>query len=153
MGITAKKVSDFKIREGEIYKRIIKIIKVIVTITLIIVLFFISYLIIRIILKSRNIYYSTLRMLGATYRNVRSILDIELFVNSTFSYLTLMLFIFLTRMNWIKIEQVAKLSEFLHLREYILMYVVIIAISRLISIRFARKLFKNTAISTYNEDV
>lgn len=153
MGIVAKKVTDFKMNEGEIYKRIIKIIKVIITIALIIVLFFISYLIIKIILKSRNIYYTTLRMLGATYRDVRRVLDIELFVNSTFSYFILMLFIYFTRVNWIKIEQIAKITKFLHLREYVLMYVVIILISRLISIRYARNIFKNTAISTYNEDV
>ena len=62
-GITAKKVTDFKMSEGEIYKRVIKIIKVLVISSMIIISFFISYLIIRIILKSRNIYYTTLRIL------------------------------------------------------------------------------------------
>ena len=93
LGLNPKKVTDFKVNQGEIYQRIIKIIKVVVTIVLIIVLFFISYLIIKIILKSRNIYYTTLRMLGATYKNVRRILNIELFINSTLSYMILLLFI------------------------------------------------------------
>ncbi len=153
LGITAKKVVDFKLNQGETEQRIIRIIKVIVTIILIIVLFFISYIIIKIILKSRNIYYTTLRMLGATYKNVKRILDIELFTNSTLSYIILLLFIYATRTNIIDIESISKLSEFLTIKEYVLMYVILECISILISNKFARKLFKNTTINTYNEEV
>jgi hypothetical protein len=153
IGLNPKKVTDFKINNGEIYQKIIKIIKVVVTIVLIIVLFFISYLIIKIILKSRNIYYTTLRMLGATYKNVRRILDIELFINSTISYAILLLFIYTVKLNIINLEYIAKLSEFLSIKEYVIMYIILIVISRLISIKFAKKLFKNTAINTYNEEV
>ena len=153
INLDAKKVTDFKVNQGEVYKRIIKIIKVVVTIVLIIVLFFISYLIIKIILKSRNIYYTTLRMLGATYKNVRRILDIELFVNATTSYGVLMLFIYGVKLNLINLEHIANLTNYVGIREYILMYVILIVISRLISAKFARKLFKNTAINTYNEEV
>ena len=153
LGLTAKKVTDFKVEQGEIYQRIIKVIKVVVTIVLVIVLFFISYLIIRIILKSRNIYYTTLRMLGATYKNVRRILDIELFVNSSLSYCVLLFTIYMIRNNMFNIEYIAKLSNFLTLKEYVLMYVILIIISRLISKKFAKKLFRKTAIDTYNEEV
>jgi len=151
--LNPKKVTDFKVDQGEIYTQIIKIIKVVVTIILIIALFFISYLIIKIILKSRNVYYTTLRMLGATYKNVRRILDIELLINSTLSYIILLLFIYAVNQNIIHLEYIAKLSEFLTLKEYALIYIILIAISRLISIKFAKKLFKNTAINTYNEEV
>mgnify|MGYP004522851529 FL=1 len=146
-------VTDFKVNEDATYKRIIKIIKVVVTIILIIVLFFISYLIIRIILKSRNIYYTTLRMLGATYKNVKRILDIELFTNATISYGALLLFIYSIKNNIISLEYISKLINYIGLREYVFIYIVLIIISRLISIKFARKLFKNTAINTYNEEV
>ncbi len=153
LNLNAKKVTDFKVNQGQIYKSIMKIIKVVVTIVLIIVLFFISYLIIRIILKSRNIYYTTLRMLGATYKNVRRILDIELFTNATISYCTLILFLYLVKSNIIKLEYIAKLTNYIGIKEFVLVYVILIVISRLISIKFARKLFKNTAINTYNEEV
>lgn len=153
LGLNPKKVTDFKVDQGAIFKQIIKIIKVVVTIIVIIVLFFISYLIIKIILKSRNIYYTTLRMLGATYKNVRRILDIELFVNATLAYIVLLLFIYMTNLKLVNLSYIAKLSEFLSFKEYALMYVILIAISRLISIKFAKKLFKNTAINTYNEEV
>lgn len=153
LGLNPKKAIDFKVDQGAIFKQIIKIIKVVVTIILIIVLFFISYLIIKIILKSRNVYYTTLRMLGATYKNVRRILDIELFVNATLSYIILLLFIYGVNLNVINLSYIAKLTQFLTFKEYALMYVILIAISRLISIKFAKKLFKNTAINTYNEEV
>lgn len=153
LGINPKKVTDFKVNQGEGSLRIIKIIKVIVTIILIIVLFFISYLIIKIILKSRNVYYATLRMLGATYKNVRRILDIELFINSTLSYIVLLLFIHLVKTNVIHLEYIAQITEYIGLIEYVLMYLVLILISKLISRKFAKKLFKNTTINTYNEEV
>ena len=92
-------------------------------------------------------------MLGATYKNVKRILEIELFVNSTVSYSLLMIFIYAVKINLIKIEYISRLISFLSIKEYVLMYIVLIAISRLISINFARKLFKNTAINTYNEEV
>ncbi len=153
LGLNPKKVTDFKISQDANYLNIIKIIKVVVTIILILVLFFISYLIIKIILKSRNIYYTTLRILGATYKNIRRILDIELFINSTLSYIVLMLFIYLVKINVINLEYIAKLSEFLTLKEYVLMYVILVVISRLISIRYSRELFKNTVMNTYKEEV
>lgn len=153
LGLNPKKVTDFKVNQGEIYQTIIRIIKVIVTIFLIIVLFFISYLIIKIILKSRNVYYATLRMLGATAKNVRKILDIELFINSTLSYGILLGFIYMIKTNIINLEYISKITEYIGLKEYILMYVILVAMSKLISIKFARKVFKNTAINTYNEEV
>ena len=153
LGIRAKKVTDYKVNNGEIYTQIIKIVKVIVTIILIFVLFFISYFIIRIILKSRNIYYTTLRMLGATYKSVKRILDIELFINSSLAYILMIALIYLVKINVITFEYVAKLINYLSIREYVLMYVILVVMSRLISRRFSKKLFKNTAINTYNEEV
>ena len=153
IGLKPKKVTDYKYDEGAIFKQVIKIIKVIVTIVLIIVLFFISYLIVKIILKSRNVYYTTLRMLGATYKSVRKILDIELFINSSLAYLSILTLIYLVKINIIKFEYVSKLSEYLNLREYILMYIILASMSILISRRFSKKLFKKSTISTYNEEV
>ena len=153
LGLNAKKVTDFKVDFTQIYKKIMKIIKVVVTVVLIIVLFFISYLIIRIILKSRNVYYTTLRMLGSTYKDVKRILDIELFTNSTIAYGFLMILVYLAKQNIVHWEYIVKLAEYLTFKEYIIMYLVTVAISRLISNRFSRKIFKKSAITTYNEEV
>ena len=153
LGFAPKKVTDYKMVDGEVYRQIMRIMKVVVTGILIVVLFFIAYLIIKIILKSRNVYYTTLRMLGATYKSVIRILDIELFLNSSLAYATVLGIIYLTRSGIINNEYIYGLTNYLGLREYVLMYVILVLISRIISRRFSRKIFKDTAISTYNEEV
>lgn len=153
MGIYAKKASDFAVQSSNIQEVIIRIVKVVVTIVLLIALFFISYLIVHIILKSRQIYYTTLRMLGATYRNVRKILAIELGLNASLSYGILLLLLGVIHWNILPLEIIANLTEYLGIVEYLGMYLILLVISQLISHRFSRKLFKKTAITTYSEEV
>ncbi len=64
-----------------------------------------------------------------------------------------MAIIYCAKENLIEISFISNLSKYLSLREYILMYVIIVTISRIISIKFSKKLFKNTAMNTYNEEV
>lgn len=153
LGISARPVREFKVNEGKEILQIIKIFKLVVTVVLILALFFISYFIIRIILKSRNVYFTTLRMLGATNKNVKRILDIELFINSSIAYFGFMIFILLNKLEILNIEFIKTLLKFLSLREYILMYIILIIMSWLISRRFSKRIFKKSAIKTYNEEV
>ena len=153
IGIKAQHIKDFKINDNIQVLQFVKIFKLIVTCILIFGLFFISYFIIRIILKSRNIYFTTLRILGSTTKNVKTILDIELFINSSLAYLSLLVLITLVKYNIINITFVNNLIDFLSVREYVVMYVILIVMSQLISRRFAKKIFKKSAIKTYNEEV
>lgn len=151
-GLKPKKATDFKV-EYENESQIVKIFKVVVTIFVIIVVFFISYLIISIILKSRNIYYTTLRMLGATSKSTRKILNIELFINSTLSYLMVLTFGYLVKQDIIKIEFIANLIKYITLNECILMYLILFVVTQLIARKFAKKIFKSSAMNRYNEEV
>ena len=152
LGLKPKKATDFKV-EYENESQIVKIFKVVVTIFVIIVVFFISYLIISIILKSRNIYYTTLRMLGATSKSTRKILNIELFINSTLSYLMVLTFGYLVKQDIIKIEFIANLIKYITLDECILMYLILFVVTQLIARKFAKKIFKSSAMNRYNEEV
>lgn len=152
LGLKPKKATDFKV-EYENESHIVKIFKVVVTIFVIIVVFFISYLIISIILKSRNIYYTTLRMLGATSKSTRKILNIELFINSTLSYLMVLTFGYLVKQDIIKIEFIANLIKYITLNECILMYLILFVVTQLIARKFAKKIFKSSAMNRYNEEV
>ena len=152
LGLKPKKATDFKV-EYENESQIVKIFKVVVTIFVIIVVFFISYLIISIILKSRNIYYTTLRMLGATSKSTRKILNIELFINSTLSYLMVLTFGYLVKQDIIKIEFIANLIKYITLNECILMYLILFVVKQLIARKFAKKIFKSSAMNRYNEEV
>ena len=153
LGLIPKKASDYAIDNYGMSKQILRITTVIVTIIVIFVLFFISYFIIRIILASRKTYYTTLRILGATYKNVRRILDIELFINSSIAFAVSLIFIYLVRANIIELEYIKNITDFIGIKEYVLMYLVLVIMSRLISRRFSKKIFKKTAMNTYKEEV
>ena len=137
---------------GEAVKAI-KIIKLVVTIILIVTLFFISYFVIKLILKSRNVYFSTLRILGANSRHIKRILDIELFFDATVAYLVYMTVILLVKYKVVYIKFINNILEYLSIRDYVLIYVILIVMSYLISTRYARKIFKQSAMKSYREEV
>ena len=153
LGMDAKKITDYKKDDISSNQQIVKLIKTIVTVILVIVLFFVSYFIIRIILKSRNIYYTTLRMLGSTYRDVKQILTIELFVNSSIAYIVSLILFSIIKNNIIKFTYLPMLIKYLGIKEYVLIYIILLLISILISRKVSKSLFKDTAINTYNEEV
>jgi len=139
--------------EKDVFVQIVRISKVIVISILLIVLFFISYFVIKLILKSRNVYFSTIRMLGSSSKTAKNLLDIELGTIATITYIILLSLILLVKVNLIQFEYLQDLLTYLTLKEYILIYLILIIMSYLTSTRYARKLFKNSAISTLREEV
>ena len=139
--------------DGEDTAKIIKIVKLVITVILLVTLFFISYFVIKLILKSRNIYFSTLRILGATKKQTKRILDIELFVNSSLAYITYIVFVILVMNDIIDIKVLKSCMEYLSIYDYILMYIILVLMSYLISSRFSLKIFKKSAMNTYREEV
>ena len=133
--------------------KVIKIVKLVITVILVITLFFISYFVIRLILKSRNVYFSTLRILGASKKQTKRILDIELFVNSSLAYITYILFVILVMNDIVNIKFIKSCMEYLNIYDYILMYIILTLMSYLISSRFSLKIFKKSAMNTYREEV
>ena len=133
--------------------KIVRIAKIIVTLIFVVVLFFISYFIIKIILKSRNIYFSILRMLGASRRICLHLLMTELFVVSNLSYF---IFIFLAELNkkgLIHIGFIDTVNTYFLFNDYVILYFIIILMSFLLSLRYARKLFKDSVMNTYREEI
>ncbi len=116
-------------------------------------LFFISYFIIKIILKSRNVYFSTIRILGATKKVSKQLLNIELFVDINVAYLAFLGLIFLANSGVVTSAYIKDLITYFTLKDYILIYIVLVMMSLLISNRYAHKLFKDSVMSTYREEV
>jgi len=142
---------DGKTEDGT--AQIIRISKVIVLSILIIVLFFISYFVIKLILKSRNIYFSTIRMLGSSRKTAKHLLDIELNTITNIAYILFLSLIILSRTNIVNLKFIKDLSDFLSLKEYIIIYLILFIMSYLTSTRYSSKLFKKSAINTYREEV
>jgi len=153
LGYHTLKIKNTLNNEGRDAAKVLKIVKLVVTVVLIITLFFISYFVIKLILKSRNVYFSTLRILGATASHTKRILDVELFINSSLAYITYIVFILLVKNDILNIKFIKNSIEYLSILDFILMYVILIVMSYLISTRFSSKIFKKSAMKSYREEV
>ena len=133
--------------------KMLKIVKLVVIIVLVVTLFFISYFVIKLILKSRNVYFSTLRILGANYKHIKRILDIELFTNASISYIVYLILTILVKYRVLKIKFIFNMLEYLKLRDYLIVYLILIVMSYLISTRYAAKIFRKSAMKSVREEV
>lgn len=133
--------------------KIVRVLKIIVTIIFIVVLFFISYVVIKIILKSRNNYFSVIRMLGASEKVCVDLLITELLVISNLSYFIFILLAYLNKTKIINIGFITTVNDYFKVNDFILLYVIIIVMSLILSIRYARKIFKYSAMTAYREEI
>ena len=153
MGYKTLRVQDSLVGAYEGYNQISRIFLVCVYITMGIVLFFIAYFIIQLIYRSRNIYYSTIRILGANKHVAKQLLTIELFTVANLAYFVVFGFIQLLIKGIIELPKVLELIEYLQMKDYIVLYVLICIISLLISNKYGNKLFQKSAMDTYRQEV
>lgn len=151
LGYSTYAVKDMLINESATITYIYNIINLILIIILLVVMFFISYLIIKLILKSRKNYYTIVRILGGSKKNCKSILKIELYTILNIAFVIIIGLIYMIVNGVIDVSLKTSL-KLLNLREYILIYILIFALTYLISVRFGRFIFKDSAIKTYNEE-
>lgn len=151
LGYSTYAVKDMLINESATMTYIYNIINLVLMIIILVAMFFISYLIIKLILKSRKNYYTIIRILGGSKKNCKSILKIELYtiLNIAFIILTLLVYMIVNGMIDISLRSSLKL---LNIKDYVLIYILIFALTYLISVRFGRFIFKESAIKTYNEE-
>lgn len=151
LGYSTYAVKDMLINESATMTYIYNIINLVLMIIILVAMFFISYLIIKLILKSRKNYYTIIRILGGSKKNCKSILKIELYtiLNIAFIILTLLVYMIVNGMIDISLRSSLKL---LNIKDYVLIYILIFTLTYLISVRFGRFIFKESAIKTYNEE-
>ena len=152
MGYQTFLIRDNTVRDGEFINKLFNVLRVIVTIILILTLFFIAYFLIRIIYKSRNSYYATLRSLGSSKKVCISILMNEMFTLATFTYGLFIIFLCLVQRNIINLSYFKDITRYVRVIEYIIVYLILLLLSLLISLRYGRKIFKNSIIKTYKEE-
>ncbi|MCC2865391.1 ATP-binding cassette domain-containing protein [Anaerovorax odorimutans] len=128
------------------------IVQVPIAVILLVAVFFISYFVIRLILRSRVSYFSILRMLGLAKKNIRRILDIELFAIVNIAFVLFLIVVLLVNYNVIQVEYLKTLIEYLKVTDYVILYAVLFVMSYLISGKFARSLFKKTAMGSFREE-
>ena len=151
MNINTLKIKDTLVNSG--ISKVLSLLRTVVTVILVIALIFISYFVIRIILKSRNKYYSTIRMLGASKKVSRQLLIYELLIITNIAFIIFLIMLYLYILKLIKFDFIETVLTYLKLRDYIILYLLLIFMSYIISSKFAKTLFKKSAISTFAEEV
>ena len=117
-----------------------------------IVLFWIAYAVIRLIMRSRNQYYSTLRILGATKKNTDTILRVELILMMIIAYSLDLLFVVLVKRGIIEVAAVNKLLFFLTPIDYAALAIVLLLMSLLIANRYSKSIFTKSAMKAFREE-
>lgn len=123
------------------------------------VLFFIAYAVIRIIMRSRNSYYSTLRILGASKKNTYNILKVELVLMMAVAYGIDVLFAVLVNkgklqeITGVEMEEATKLLYYLTPLDYGILGALLLIMSLLIANRYSRHIFEKSAMMTIREGV
>ena len=130
----------------------LQIFMTIISLILIAVLFVITYFVTKVILKSRKTYFSTIRMLGSTKKDCKNLLTIELLTITNLSFLIFITSLMLFKLGYINISLLETVTKYTGIIEYLFIYLIINIMSYIISLKYAKKIFKNTAISTLRED-
>lgn len=118
----------------------------------VVLLFFIAYAVIRLIMRSRNTYYSTLRILGANKKHTDNILRIELCAMMTISYGIVLVFVAAVKRGIMSVPQVEDVIGYLKLMDYGVLLGALLVMSLLIANRYSRALFKKSAMNVYREE-
>ncbi len=132
---------------------ITSIVQVPFMVLLVVVVFFIAYFVVRLILKSRDTYFAIVRMLGMSKKDIKRILDIEMLVVVSIAYLIFIIAVILISHDIISFEYIKYLTEYMSLKGYVLLYLVLLLMSYLISGRASRKLFAASAMQAYRGEV
>lgn len=151
LGYSTYAVKDMLINESATMTYIYNIINLVLMIIILVAMFFISYLIIKLILKSRKNYYTIIRILGGSKKNCKSILKIELYTILNIAFIVIIFLVYMITSGMIDISLRSSLKS-LNIKDYVLIYILIFALTYLISVRFGRFIFKESAIKTYNEE-
>ena len=133
-------------------EEIIGIIQTPLAVALCLAVFFIAYFVVRLILKSRGVYFATLRMLGMGKKPGRRIMRVELILVCLISYAIFLLFIYLNYAGVIYSDRLMNYITYLGMRDYLLLGAILIVMAVLIASRFMRSIFRSSAMGTMREE-
>ena len=131
---------------------IVDVIQLPIAIIISLAVFFIAYFVVRLILKSRGVYFAIVRMLGMNRDSANRIMRVELIFVCMIAYALFLLFIFLSRSGIVQAQQLADYLKYLTLRDYIVLAAILLTMAILISNRFMKSIFRSSAMGTYREE-
>ena len=138
----------YNFMDGEL----VSIIQMPLAVIVCIAVFFIAYFVIRLILKSRGVYFAILRMLGMTKRPAQRIMRTELVLVCAISYALFLFFIYLNKAGILNSARLKDYLLYLTPRDFVLLGVILLAMSVHISGRFMRSVFRSSVMGAYREE-
>ena len=119
-----------------------------------IVIFFISYFIIKLIFKSRNIYFSTVRMLGGSKFACSGMIITEMLMVFHIAFAAVAGLIFKVKDGTINSFEFLN-RNFLYIEntDVVTLYVIVLIMTLFLAIRYSSQLFGKTAMNAYKEEV
>ena len=133
-------------------EELVGIIQTPLAVVLCLAVFFIAYFVVRLILKSRGVYFATLRMLGMGRRPARRIMRVELLLVCLIAYGIFLTFIYLNYIGVIYINSLMNYLTYLTLRDYVILGAILLVMAVLIASRFMRTIFRSSAMGAYREE-
>ena len=131
---------------------LVDVIQLPIAIIISLAVFFIAYFVIRLILKSRGVYFAIVRMLGMNRKSANRIMRVDLVLVCMIAYAVFVLFIFLSRSGIVDSRQLEEYLTYLTLRDFIILAAILLIMAVLISNRFMKSIFKSSAMGTYREE-
>lgn len=153
MGMEPFHVKDGLVNYGGSWVLVNNVMRTVWSVVLMVVLFFIDYFIIKLIMKSRNVYFSTLRMLGASKGNCGTLITIELAAVLNLAFALMVGLIYSSEKGYVNIPAIGEYIAYLNTPDYVLLYGILLVMSLAISFKYSRQLFKASAMSVYKEEL
>lgn len=152
-GYHALVVNDTKVDYGDDFAPVFDILILLLLSGGLLVLFFVTYFIVKLILKSRNIYFSTIRMLGASKEICNSLLKIELFIIFNIAFFLSTAAILMLKQDFLGIDMIMTMMGYLETGDFVILYIILCVMCILLAARYAKQLFAKTAMNAYKEEV
>lgn len=131
---------------------ILSVVQLPVAVLICLAVFFIAYFVIRLILKSRGVYFATVRMLGMGKKPARRIMRVELMLDCAIAYGIFMVFVALNKTGALALPALADHIMYLTALDYVILAGILLVMAVLISGRFMRTIFKSSAMGSYREE-
>lgn len=151
MGYTPLCMADILVDQTGGYQAVMNVLNAARTVILFIATFFVAYFVIRLIMKSRNTYFTTVRILGATRNDCCQLLFVDLASVLCAAYLLFVGGVVLVKQDVIHADFLLEFLAYLEPAHYVVLFGVLVLMCLLIALRYARKLFKASAMKTYKE--
>ena len=155
MGYEALYLNETADKEHPLEKALIRAMRIVVIVFLLAVLFFVVYFITKLIMKSQNVYYSTVRMLGGSKGACSGTLLAELLVVFHISFVICLAIMIKITMagSGILPAYAVRLIRYISPADYIILYLVVLFMTILLAARYSAQMFKQTAMNAYREEV